>query len=72
MPLYRKKGVTPLEPWTPETDMYEVSVSAKDSANGSPKVGDMIASNPVSPRDRWLVSQAYFIANYELAEEVSA
>ena len=65
---YRKKGVTPMEPWTPETNMDGVSVSDADLENNSPKEGDMIASNPNDPTDRWLVAEAYFNEYYEVAE----
>lgn len=68
MKRYRKKGTQPMEPWTPETDMTEVSVSAPDRAAGSPKEGDMIAVNTNDPTDRWLVSAEYFAANYEPAD----
>ena len=30
----------------------------------SPKVGDMIARNPVHPDDQWIVAADYFAANY--------
>ena len=65
--LYRKKGVTPMDPWTPETDMTGVSVSDADREAGSPKDGDMIATDPWNAADRWLVSAAYFADNYEPA-----
>jgi len=66
--LYRKRGLTPMVPWDENTDMQGVSASDEDKENGSPKAGDMIARNPHSPEaDRWLISKAYFEANYELA-----
>lgn len=67
MKTYRKKGATPMLPWTPETDMDGVSVSVEDILEGSPKSGDMIATNPQNPADRWLVAAAYFAENYEEA-----
>lgn len=65
MKYYRKRNVQPMYPWVPGTDMEGVSVSADDKANGSPKMGDMIAFNEKQPTDRWLVCEAFFKANYE-------
>ncbi len=56
-----------MTPWTPETDMTGVSVSDADKANGSPKMLDMIATNPQNGQDRWLVAHKFFIENYEPA-----
>lgn len=67
MKLYRKKGAQPMEPWTPKTNMDGVSVSEPDALAGSPKAGDMIATNPQNGADRWLVAAAYFAENYEEA-----
>ena len=67
MKNYRKKQLQPMEPWTPETDMGGVSVSDTDKVNGSPKEGDMIAVNPISTSDRWLVAAKFVAANYEEA-----
>lgn len=65
--LYRKKQLQEMSPWTPNTDMSMVSVSAADTANGSPKVGDMIAVNPKDASDKWLVAAQFFQDNYEIA-----
>lgn len=65
--LYRKKGTQPMLPWSESTDMTGVSISDEDMQNGSPKPGDMIAFNPDNKEDRWLVAEAYFRKNYELA-----
>lgn len=65
---YRKKGTTPMVPWTPFVDMIGVSVSEPDRANGSPKAGDFIATNPANPLDRWLVAEAYHREHYEPAD----
>ena len=43
-----------------------VSISDSDKANGSPKVGDMIARNPNNYGDQWLVSKEYYESNFEL------
>ena len=45
--------------------LTEVSISVEDLANGSPKIGDMIARNPKNHKDQWLVSEEYFNANFE-------
>ena len=45
--------------------MTGISVSEVDKANGSPKIGDMIARNPKNRDDQWLVSAEYFRANFE-------
>jgi len=47
--------------------MKRVSVSPADRDAGSPKAGDMIATSLQNPDDRWLISEAYFAANYEPA-----
>lgn len=65
MKFYRKKGRTPMKPWTADVDMSRVSVSESDKENGSPRVGDMIAWNENDPTDQWLVAGDYFRKNYE-------
>lgn len=65
--LYRKKQLQEMTPWTPDTDMTGVSVSNADRLNGSPKMLDMIATNPQNPNDKWLVAHKFFIENYEPA-----
>ena len=42
-----------------------ISVSAADLDNGSPKIGDMIARNPINHDDQWLVAMQYFNDNFE-------
>lgn len=43
---------------------FKVSISDVDKANGSPKLGDMIAKNPKNHRDQWLVSEQDFKDNF--------
>ena len=43
----------------------KVSISDADLANGSPKIGDMIARNPKDYSDQWLVAEQYFKDNFE-------
>ncbi len=66
--FYRKVGTTPMYPWCSADDMTGISVSEDDRRNGSPKPGDMIAYDEKNPKDRWLVNEAYFRANYERAD----
>lgn len=44
---------------------FKVSISDVDLANGSPKIGDMIARNPKNHNDQWLVAEQYFNDNFE-------
>jgi len=69
MSLFRKKGSLEIEPWKPGQDMARVSVSPSDHDNGSPKAGDMIATNPKNADDKWLINAQYFAENYEPVEE---
>jgi hypothetical protein len=62
---YRRTQLAEMTPWAPGFDMTKVSLSAEDVKMGSPKAGDMIARNPANHEDRWLVSAAYFAANFE-------
>jgi hypothetical protein len=45
-----------------------ISVSDADKLNKSPKLGDMIARNPMSHNDQWLVSKEYFKENFEFID----
>lgn len=69
MAYYRKKQLQELIPWTPDFPMDFVSVSEADKNNGSPKQGDMIALNPKSTTDMWLVAEQFVADNYELVGE---
>lgn len=44
---------------------FNISVSNEDFKNGSPKIGDMIARNPINHKDQWLVAKQYFNDNFE-------
>jgi hypothetical protein len=44
---------------------FNISVSNEDFKNGSPKIGDMIARNPINHKDQWLVAEQYFKDNFE-------
>ena len=77
---YRRKQIAELRPVTDadikafEQDKnphsmrdteFKVSISDVDVANGSPKIGDMIARNPKNHNDQWLVAEKYFKDNFE-------
>jgi hypothetical protein len=64
---YRRTQIAEMADWRPGFDMTRVSISAPDKEAGSPKEGDKIARNPANHDDRWLVSAAYFAANFEVA-----
>ena len=63
---YIRTNVAEMAHWTPEYDMSRVSVSQADKENGSPKIGDMIARNPLNHNDQWLVAKKYFEYNFAL------
>ena len=65
MAFYRKKQLQELIPWVESLPMELVSVSHTDKENGSPKKGDMIAFNPNSATDIWLVAEEFYLTNYE-------
>ena len=69
MAYYRKKQLQELIAWEPDMPMDLVSISEADKTNGSPKIGDMIAFNPKSKTDMWLVAKQFFDDNYEFVGE---
>lgn len=54
-----------VRPYQRGEDMTGISVSAPDTAAGSPKLGDMIARNPKNHTEQWLVAAKYFADNFE-------
>ena len=44
---------------------FKVSISDADLLNGSPKIGDRIARNPINHNDQWLVAEQYFKDNFK-------
>ena len=70
---YKRKGLSEMRPVTDRevkdgADMMKanrISISDDDLVEGSPKVGDMIARNPVKHTDQWLVTKEYFNKNLE-------
>jgi hypothetical protein len=59
----------PYTPFETTDQLKPVSISAADIANGSPKLGDLIARNPDDHSDQWLVSADYAAKHFELIEE---
>jgi len=51
-----------------ENEIGYFDISKEDKANGSPKLGDMIAINKDNPSDKWLVSKEFFEENYKIIE----
>lgn len=43
---------------------FSVSISDADLQKGCPKIGDMIARNPLDHNDLWLVEEQYFNDNF--------
>jgi hypothetical protein len=63
---YRRKAIAEMRHYVPgETLPALVSISKADRDAGSPRLGDMIARNPVNHDDQWLVAAAYYAANFE-------
>jgi hypothetical protein len=65
--FYKRTGVSEMRPYVPGEDTTGISISEPDLANGSPKLGDMIARNPKNYSDQWLVAEKYFLDNFEPA-----
>jgi len=63
---YRKRSISEMRPFIDGEKLDEkISISDADLKNGSPRVGDMIARNPKSHDDQWLVAKDYFAENLE-------
>jgi hypothetical protein len=62
---YRRSQIAELRPYEPGESMEGISISATDKEAGSPKPGDMVARNPKSHADQWLVPAKYFADNFE-------
>jgi len=68
MTYYVKTVKQKLVPYEEGMDITLVSISEADKLKGSPKKGDMIASNPEDPNDYWLVEEEWFKKYYEPVE----
>jgi len=65
---YKRKGLSEMRPYVVGEELSSsVSISEADLKNGSPKLGDMIARNPLNHNDQWLVAEKYFQDNLEPA-----
>jgi hypothetical protein len=62
---YVRTNIVEITEWTSSLDMGGVSISQVDKDNGSPKIGDMIARNPLNHNDKWLVAKKYFEENFK-------
>ena len=62
---YRRSQIAELRPYIVGEPVDGISISAPDRADGSPKLGDMIARNPKNHADQWLVARQYFGDNFE-------
>jgi len=68
---YRRKNIAEAREIT-EQDIKDIlfgktriSLSQADEENGSPKMGDMVARNPLNHDDQWLIAEKYFKENFE-------
>jgi len=68
---YQRTNIAEMRAYEPGESMEGISVSSADQKLGSPKVGDMIARNPLMHADQWLVSQAYAAANFAKVRETT-
>ncbi len=67
---YRRSKIAEARPYvTGEVLSDRVSISPADKDAGSPKDGDMIARNPKSHDDQWLIAGTYFAENFEPVPE---
>lgn len=64
---YKRKGLSEMRPYVEGEDLSGISIADVDRAEGSPKVGDMVARNPKNHDDQWLVAKQYFDDNLEPA-----
>lgn len=64
---YARKNIAEMRPYMEGEILSDrVSISKADLENGSPKVGDMIARNPLNHEDQWLVAADYFQQNFKV------
>ena len=62
---YVRTNVAEMYPYNPNDLLSaDVSISIPDKANGSPKLGDMIAHDPENHEDKWLINEKYFKENF--------
>lgn len=63
--FFKKKAAQPMYDYKEGMCMEGISISEADKANGSPKIGDMIAVNVKDASDKWLVAKEFMEENYE-------
>lgn len=61
---YKRRHLSEIRSYVPGDDMTNISISEKDKAEGSPKIGDMIVRNPIDHTEQWLISHEYFVAHF--------
>lgn len=70
--VYRRVGTVTARPYVEgEALPPYVSISDADRANGSPKVGDMIARDVLTKYDEWLINAEYFARHYEATPDTA-
>ena len=63
--LYNRRAIPAvMRPYEPGEDLEGVSIGDEDRANGSPKLGDMIARDLSNEKDLWLVNADYFAKKF--------
>ena len=68
--IYVRTNIAEARPYQEgETLPTYVSISEADRLNGSPRVGDMIARNPLNHADQWLIAEKYFAENFAKASQ---
>lgn len=65
---YHKIQVAEMRPYEPGEDMTNIWVNDLDKEKGHPKEGDMVARNPRSRDDMWLVTKELFEKEFESVE----
>ncbi len=61
---YKRTSIAELREYIVGENLENISISDVDKQSGSPKIGDMIARNPLNHDDMWLVSEKYFKDNF--------
>lgn len=57
---YRRKRITEMRPYVPGENMELIGIGEEARRSGSPKLGDMIARDPINHFDQWLVHKEFF------------
>jgi hypothetical protein len=73
---YKRSSIAEIRSVTSEEIINGLKTSISipvDMVGNKPKIGDMVARNPASYNDQWLITKEYFSANFEpfLKQETS-